>query len=54
MDEKELERLSELIKIQGVGRTLPQIVYNPDTGEFEECSNINSDNTVLVTEITSD
>ena len=42
------ERMEELFKRINV----PRIVYNPDTGKFEESQNNNFDETVLVTDFT--
>ncbi len=42
------ERMEELYKRINV----PRIVYNPDTGKFEESQNNNFDETVLVTDFT--
>jgi hypothetical protein len=38
MNEQEFERFGEQIKRQGEnqGGTMTQLVYNPDTGEFEQ------------------
>jgi hypothetical protein len=54
MNEQELERFGEQIKRQGEnqGGTMTQLVYNPDTGEFEQVAKGSAHVGDVVTEMT--
>lgn len=54
MNEQELERFGEQIKRQGEnqGRTMTQLVYNSDTGEFEQVARGTAHTGDVVTEMT--
>ena len=52
MNEQELEKFGNQIKDQGEGGTMTQLVYNPNTGEFEQVARGASHVGDVVTEMT--